>query len=157
MTTETSTGVTGVDRALPTRISHYIGGEHVDSVDGSTVSVDDPVTNAHYADVATGRAADVDRAVSAASDAFSSWAEMSARHRSNLLIHIADAIERRADVIVAFESFDTGLPINQSRGLAARAAENFPLLRRGVRRDPRRRVQAANQFGYVVRSPKGVA
>jgi 5-carboxymethyl-2-hydroxymuconic-semialdehyde dehydrogenase len=155
--TETSTRVAGVDRPLPTRIDHYIGGAHVESVDGSTVPVDDPVTNSHYADLATGGAADIDRAVAAATDAFSAWAGMSARHRSNLLIRIADAIERRADVIAAFESFDTGLPISQSRGLAARSAENFRYFAEVCGAIHEDAYRSANQFGYVVRRPKGVA
>ena len=48
-----------------------------------------------------------------------------ARRRSQRAQRIAEPIERRADVIADFESFDTGLPISQARGLAARAAENF--------------------------------
>ncbi len=53
------------------------------------------------------------------------WAGLLPRARAKVLRAIADAIEARAERIAAFESFDTGLPITQARGLARRAAENF--------------------------------
>ena len=62
-----------------------------------------------------------------------------------------------ADVIAAFESFDTGQPITQARGLAARSAENFRYFAEVCGAIHEDAFRAANQFGYVVRRPKGVA
>ena len=77
--------------------------------------------------------------------------------RSSLLQRIADAIERRGDEIAAFESFDTGQPITQAHGLAARSAENFRYFAEVCGAIHEDAFRAANQFGYVVRRPKGVA
>ncbi|HET6825789.1 MAG TPA: 5-carboxymethyl-2-hydroxymuconate semialdehyde dehydrogenase, partial [Amnibacterium sp.] len=55
---------------LPTRIQHYIGGRSVDSVDGDTFDVLDPVSNEPYLQAAAGKKADIDRAVAAARTAF---------------------------------------------------------------------------------------
>ena len=74
-----------------------------------------------------------------------------------MLRRIAASIERRADVIADFESFDTGQPVSQARGLAARAAENFRYFSEVCGTIHEDAFRAANQFGYVVRRPKGVA
>ena len=74
-----------------------------------------------------------------------------------MLQRIADAIERRAEVIAEFESFDTGQPISQTRGLAARSAENFRYFAEVCGALHEDAFRSANQFGYVVRRPKGVA
>ena len=55
---------------LPARIQHYIDGAFVDSVDGDTFGVLDPVTNEVYVRAAAGKQADIDLAVAAATRAF---------------------------------------------------------------------------------------
>ncbi|MFD0744717.1 hypothetical protein ACFQ1L_25035 [Phytohabitans flavus] len=55
---------------LPTSIQHYVDGKHVDSLDGGTFPLADPVSDTPYAQVSAGTAADVDRAVQAAHRAF---------------------------------------------------------------------------------------
>ena len=55
---------------LPDLIRHYIDGQSVDSVDGDTFDVLDPVTNQPYIKAASGKTADVDKAVAAAKAAF---------------------------------------------------------------------------------------
>ena len=50
---------------LPDVLRHYIDGEFVDSIDGDTFEVLDPVTNEPYLTAASGKAADIDRAVAA--------------------------------------------------------------------------------------------
>ena len=55
---------------LPEKIQHYINGEHVDSIDGDTFDVLNPVTNEAYIQAASGKVADIDAAVAAAKDAF---------------------------------------------------------------------------------------
>jgi 5-carboxymethyl-2-hydroxymuconic-semialdehyde dehydrogenase len=144
---------------LPSAIRHYINGEHVDSVDAGTLAVSDPVTHEQYCTVAAGQAADVDRAVAAAHDAFhnSEWVGMTARQRSRILIAVADAIVARADQLASFESFDTGLPIAQAHGLAARAAENFRYFAEVCGSMSEDAYRTPAQVGYVVRRPKGVA
>ncbi|MGX0672236.1 aldehyde dehydrogenase family protein [Kocuria marina] len=55
---------------LPGSIRHYINGEWVDSVDGDTFDVLNPVTNEPYIKAASGKKADIEAAVAAAKKAF---------------------------------------------------------------------------------------
>ena len=68
--TATAPGTRHVPDDLPTRIQHYIDGEFVDSADGDTFDVLDPVSNEVYLQAAAGKKADIDRAVAAARRAF---------------------------------------------------------------------------------------
>ncbi|MBO0802305.1 MAG: 5-carboxymethyl-2-hydroxymuconate semialdehyde dehydrogenase [Nocardiopsaceae bacterium] len=143
----------------PEKIEHWIGGEHRPSVDGATFGVADPVGNAEYARVASGSAADVDRAVAAAASAFASgpWPSMAARARARILNAIADGIEARGEEIAAAETFDTGLPITQAKGQAARAAENFRYFADVIVAAHSGAFSTPGQLGYVLRQPAGVA
>ncbi|MHB1784960.1 MAG: 5-carboxymethyl-2-hydroxymuconate semialdehyde dehydrogenase [Acidimicrobiales bacterium] len=145
---------------LPSHLQHYIGGKHVESVDGRTFTTADPVTNRPYADVAAGGPGDIDLAVAAARRAYCEgpWAEMPARSRAQILHRIADAIEARDERIATWETFDSGLPITQARGQAARAAENFRFFADmivAINEDAFR--TGTSQVGYVIRKPIGVA
>lgn len=145
---------------LPTRIRHFIDGAFVDSVDGSTFEVLDPVTNETYASAAAGKAADVDRAVAAARRAFTTgpWPRLLPRDRSRVLHRIADLVEARDARLAELETFDTGLPITQALGQAKRAAENFRFFADLIvaQRDDTYKVPG-RQINYVNRKPIGVA
>jgi 5-carboxymethyl-2-hydroxymuconic-semialdehyde dehydrogenase len=144
---------------LPEKILHYIGGKHLPSVDGATFEVAEPVTNRVYAQVAAGGPEDVDRAVEAATAAFETgpWPAMAARARARVLNRIADAIEARGEQIAAMETFDTGLPVTQARGQAARAAENFRFFADMAVTLHEDAFNSPAQLGYVLRKPRGVA
>ena len=145
---------------LPDVLRHYIDGEFVDSIDGDTFEVLDPVTNAPYLTAASGKAADIDRAVAAAKRAFESgeWSQALPRQRSRVLHRIADIMETRGDQLAEMECFDTGLPIKQARGQAARAAENFRFFADLIvaQIDDAYKVPG-RQVNYVNRKPIGVA
>src|SRR5699024_6002709 len=145
---------------LPAAIQHYIGGSHVDSLDGDTFDVLDPVSNRPYLKAASGRRADVDAAVAAAKDAYETgaWPHMLPRERSRVLHRIADAVESRAAEPGAMECYDTGLPITQALGQARRAAENFRFFADLVvaQHDDAFKVPG-RQANYVNRKPIGVA
>ncbi len=145
---------------LPKTLEHFIGGKPAPSADGATFEVADPVSNQPYATVAAGGPKDVDRAVIAATTAFTDgpWPQMPARQRAQILNRIADGIEARGDRIAELETFDTGLPVTQARGQAARAAENFRFFADMVvtlHEDAFR--SGTSQFSYVIRKPAGVA
>jgi len=149
-----------VPKNLPERIRHYIDGEFVDSVDGATFDVLDPVSNETYVQAAAGQHADIERAVAAAKHAFDTgpWPRMKNRERSRILNRIADQVEARSDELAELETFDTGLPITQARGQAHRAAENFRFFADLVvaQRDDTYQVPGS-QVNYVHRKPVGVA
>ncbi|MBA3720170.1 MAG: gamma-aminobutyraldehyde dehydrogenase [Nocardioidaceae bacterium] len=90
---------------------NFVDGKQVDAADGSTYDVIDPVTGAVYATAPLSGEEDVDRAVRAAETAFESWRDTTPSERQKALLGLADALERRADDVVAVESRDTGKPV----------------------------------------------
>ena len=148
-----------VPAGLPATLEHFIGGAHAKSADGATFEVADPVTNQPYATVAAGGPEDVDRAVAAAAKAFTlgPWPGLPARAKAQVLNKIADGIEAHAARIAELETFDTGLPVTQARGQAARAAENFRFFADMAVTLHEDAFRSTTQFGYVIRKPAGVA
>lgn len=144
---------------MPDRIQHWIDGDLRDSISGQTFDVLEPFGNTVYATVAAGGPKDVDRAVAAAKAAFitGTWADASPRHRASVLMAVADAIEARHDMLVAYETFDTGLPISQARGQASRAAENFRFFADVIVTLGEEAYRNQSQLAYVLRRPAGVA
>ncbi len=141
-------------------IGHYIGGEFVPGLSGETFETVDPATGAPLADVAAGSAEDVDRAVAAAEQAFADgpWPRLSPRERGVYLTRIADLLEEHAAEIVELECRDTGLPITQARGQAARAAENFRFFAAAAVAETGEAYPVGDAFlNYAVRKPVGVA
>jgi betaine-aldehyde dehydrogenase len=93
-----------------TDIRNFINGEQVDAADGRTTEVIDPSTGEAYATAALSGEADVDAAFKSAERAFESWRDTTPSERQRALLRIADAIEERADELVAVESQNTGKP-----------------------------------------------
>ncbi|ACQ79128.1 5-carboxymethyl-2-hydroxymuconate semialdehyde dehydrogenase [Beutenbergia cavernae DSM 12333] len=152
--------MTTVPDGVPQVLLHHIGGEDVPSADGATFDVLEPVGSAVYVRAAAGGAADVDRAVAAARRAFTDgdWPHLRARERARVLTRVADLVEAQGPRLAALETFDTGLPIRQARGQAARAAENFRFFADLIvaQRDDALEVPGS-QLTYVHRRPVGVA
>jgi len=151
-------GDLGIPGGVPDEIEHFIAGRPVPSVRGGTFDVTDPVSGRVYARAAAGEAGDVGKAAEAAAAAFGGpWPGLAARARAKILNKIADGIESRAERIAALETFDTGLPITQARGQAARAAENFRYFADVTVAQHEEAFSSPGQLGYVLRRPAGVA
>ena len=101
-------------------IRNFINGEHTDSADGQTSAIVNPVTGEQYATASLSGDEDVDRAMKAASKAFESWKETTPSERSLALLRIADALESRAEELIAVEVENTGKPF------ALTASEEIP-------------------------------
>jgi betaine-aldehyde dehydrogenase len=93
------------------KLSNFINGETVQSSSGETSAIIDPSTGEVYAQAPKSNAHDVDVAMKAASAAFESWGQSTPSERQRALLKIADAIEARAEEIVAIESRNTGKPL----------------------------------------------
>lgn len=161
MNTETITDNKAAQPAdLPEKIQHYINGQFVDSIDGDTFDVLDPVTNKPYIKAASGKKEDIEAAVEAAKEAFKNgpWPTMLPRERARILTKIADIVESREQVLAEMESYDSGLPITQAKGQARRAAENFRFFADLIvaQADDTFKVPG-RQINYVNRKPIGVA
>ena len=95
--------------------SNFINGKPVDAADGATTKVVDPVTGEAYAEASLSGPADVDAAMQAAAAAFESWRDSTPSERSLALFRIADAVEARAEELIAVEVENTGKPIALTR------------------------------------------
>jgi aminomuconate-semialdehyde/2-hydroxymuconate-6-semialdehyde dehydrogenase len=107
---------------------HYINGEQVPSIDGSTFDTVSPATGEFICKVSRGAAADIDAAVQAADNAWrhGPWSTMTLSERTVLLRRIGDEIIARKDQLAQLESLDSGKPISETmNGDIPRSAYNF--------------------------------
>ena len=142
--------------ALATQL--FIGGKFVAARDGATFATLNPHDGSVLAEVAEGKAADIDCAVEAASAAFPKWSRMAAADRGRILLRLADLIETHTDELARLESLDTGHPIRDSRGLdVPRTAATFRYF--GGMADKLQGSVVPVEAGflnYVLREPLGV-
>ena len=94
------------------KLSNFINGKSVDSTSGETTTLVNPATGQPFATAPKSNAADIDAAFKAASDAFVDWRDSTPSQRQRALLKIADAIEERADEVIAIECENTGKPIS---------------------------------------------
>ena len=93
------------------KLQNFINGKSVDGASGETTTLINPATGEAFATAPKSNAADVDKAMKAASDAFVDWRDSTPSERQRALLKIADAIEARADEFVAIESENCGKPV----------------------------------------------
>ncbi len=94
---------------------NFVNGESVDAADGQTMAVVDPVTGEQYATAPLSAGTDIDNAMTAAATAFPGWRDATPSERSLALFRIADAVEARADELIAREVGNTGKPVALTR------------------------------------------
>ena len=139
---------------------HFIGGEWRPSASGETFPDMNPATGATIAEVAAGGPADIADAVAAASRAFREgpWATRGGEYRAPFLERIAELMLEDQAELARLETEDTGIPIRQTRGQVARAAENFRFFAARARQMDGATYPVAGRFlNYSLRHPVGVA
>ncbi|WP_188456933.1 5-carboxymethyl-2-hydroxymuconate semialdehyde dehydrogenase [Virgibacillus oceani] len=141
-------------------IQLYINGEFVDAESEKTFENLNPFTNEVINHVAEGDKADIDKAVASANAAFKgTWRKMKVAERLDYVKKIAAVIDEHIDEIAPLESYDTGLPISQTKKMVARAAKNFQFYAEMVAsRMVGEAYQADDEFiNYTIHKPHGVA
>jgi len=104
------------NEVLPEHRGLYIGGEWVQSASGETFETRDPTTGDTLASVQAGVAADIDRAVDAAWDAYDGvYSDYSTAERQAMLSEMADRVENKKEAFANLESLDNGKPITEAR------------------------------------------
>jgi len=93
------------------KLQNFVNGKLVDSTSGAVTTLINPATGQAFATAPNSNAADVDKAMSAAANAFTQWRDSTPSERQRALLKIADAIESRADEIIAIESENCGKPM----------------------------------------------
>ena len=91
-------------------VSNVVNGQ-VSPGQGSVLDLINPTTGEVFGQSPVSTEADVDAAVGAAREAFSSWRNTTPSARQKAMLALADVIEANADELVALESENTGKPI----------------------------------------------
>ncbi len=101
---------------LQDRYGLFVGGEFVEPKSGTYLPTIDPSTEETLAEVAEAGPEDVDLAVTAARDAWTSrWRDLPGAERAKYLYRIARAMQERAREFAVLESMNGGKPIKESR------------------------------------------
>lgn len=104
--------------ARPKFKAHYdnfIDGKFVPPVAGKYFDNVSPIDGKVFTKAARSDHVDIDRALDAAHRAFPSWSQTSVTERSNLLLRIADVIEKNLEHLAVVETIDNGKPIRETR------------------------------------------
>ena len=95
------------------KYGNFIGGKFVEPKSGKYFDNVSPINNEVICSVPRSDAKDVDAALDAAHAAFPSWGVTSITERSNMLLKIADVIEKNLDLLATAECLDNGKPIRE--------------------------------------------
>ena len=141
------------------KIPNFIDGEFVEPVGGKYLDNIEPATGKPYSQVANSDGRDVELAVAAAEKAFVDWSRKPAAERSQILLRIADLIERDLEKLARAESIDTGKPLSLARSLdIPRAASNFRFFATAIlHTESEAHVTDSVAFNYTLRQPRGIA
>jgi aldehyde dehydrogenase len=121
-----------------TRYDHYIGGQWVAPSSGDYFDNYSPIDGKVFTQAARGNAADIEKAIDAAAEAFKTWSISGAAYRSNILLRIAQVIEDNLEYLAIVETIDNGKALRETR------AADLPLV-----------VDHFRYFAGVIRSEEG--
>lgn len=99
----------------------YIGGRWVDPISADQMPVLNPATEEQVGTVSLGNRDDVNRAVTAANEAFQSYAQTSKDDRLSLLIAVKAITEKRLEDLAQAMRIEMGAPISMARSAQADA------------------------------------
>jgi aldehyde dehydrogenase (NAD+) len=143
--------------ATPTLIEHsqlYIGGRWVDAAGDGTIEVVNASTEEVMGRIPEATAADVDRAVQAAREAFEPWSQTPLEQRVELCTAISLRLQERQEEIAALISSELGSPIRISMMVQA----GLPIMDFGSMAHLVEHIPWEQQLGnsLIVREPIGV-
>jgi aldehyde dehydrogenase len=114
MTVYAQPGQAGAVMDYKPRYDHWIGGQYVAPSSGQYFENPTPVTGRVFCEVARGNAADIDKALDAAHEAFKTWGKTSATERAIILNKIADRMEQNLEKIAVAETWENGKPVRET-------------------------------------------
>ena len=137
----------------------FIGGEWQDAESGKRFEVIDPARAEVVTEVAEADAADIDRAVRAAREAFEGdWRKMMPRQRGRLMWKLAERLEERKDEIALVETLNNGKPLFESGIDVAMTIQTFEYYAGWATKIEGETIPVSvpYQFNYTLREPIGV-
>ncbi len=137
----------------------FIGGEWQDAESGKTFEVIDPARAEVVTEVAEADAADIDRAVRAAREAFEGdWRKTTPRQRGRLMWKLAERLEERKDEIALVETLNNGKPLFESGIDVAMTIQTFEYYAGWATKIEGETIPVSVpfQFNYTLREPIGV-
>lgn len=111
---ETASGKVIEKPKFKDQYDNFIGGKWVAPVKGDYFESISPVDGNTFTKIARSTKEDIELALDAAWIAAESWNITSATTRSNVLLKIADIIEKNIDVLARAETWDNGKPIRET-------------------------------------------
>jgi acyl-CoA reductase-like NAD-dependent aldehyde dehydrogenase len=133
---------------------HYYDGAWQPSTGSETVAVISSVTEAEFARVPRGTAADVDRAVMAARRGFEPWSRLSVDQRAQWLEKLAEAMRTRAPKLAEAIAHEVGTAL----GYATKVQVEFPIMMIGMNAKFIREATLQEELGnsLILKEPVGV-
>ncbi|MFT8318535.1 MAG: NAD-dependent succinate-semialdehyde dehydrogenase [Sporolactobacillus sp.] len=135
----------------------FIGGEWVNAISGETSPVVNPATGEVIAEVAYGNAADTEKAIEAAQQAFPAWAQLAVDKRVAILRRMADSVIAHADELAKIMTIEQGKPLAQAKGEVLAGAESIRWYAEEARRIYGETIPGPNGHLFLVKKePLGV-
>lgn len=136
----------------------YVGGQWMDAVDGSTVTVDNPATGEALGTIPSLSAAEISEAIDRADSGFQTWRKMTAQERADLLMRWNDLILEHKEDIAILMTLEQGKPLEESRGEVGYAASFIRWFAEEARRVYGETIPGAKPGQHIVvsRQPIGV-
>ena len=140
------------------KILNYINGVLVEPTSNSYLDNFNPAEGKVYSLIPDSDAADISEAVEAAQKAFPGWSSTPASIRSNILLKIADLIDRDLDHLALAESIDNCKPVSLAKVMdIPRASANLRFFATAIlHTESESHLTDEEAINYTTRSPIGV-
>jgi len=139
-------------------LANFIDGHYKAPASGKYLDNHNPTTGEVYSQVPDSDARDVKEAVEAAKRIFSWWSARTKEQRSQVLLSIADRLEKSMEDFAQAESADQGKPLHLAREIEIpRAVANFRYFATKILHTEEMARPSAQTLNYTTRKPVGVA
>ncbi|MDE2235384.1 MAG: aldehyde dehydrogenase [Gammaproteobacteria bacterium] len=139
-------------------LANYIDGRLIPPASSGWLDVFEPATGAIQARVPDSRKDDIERAVTAAWQAFPAWSSTPGLERGQWLLRLADLVERDLEKLAQAESMDNGKPVSLARKVdIPRAVANLRFFAAAASQfASESHAMESGAINYTLRSPLGV-
>ena len=141
------------------KLKNYINGELIEPISGSYLDNYNPAEGKVYSQIPDSGEADILAAAKAAQSAFDEWSSLPVKQRSDMMLKIADLIDRDHDKLALAESIDNGKPLKLAQRVdIPRASANMRFYATAMLHFASESHQTdAEAINYTLRKPIGVA